>query len=437
MSQAVIIGERLLHGWSGDNPLPHNSLVQWNQGPTPDTKKKAIIAETGTLVLEFDRLSKHSGNGTFRQYAVKAMKATIDSSPLPFPGLNPQGIDAATAKPTDDYITWGGGSDSFFEYELKYAQLLGSQDTYMPAWITSVNSSISHLLTTARGTARSDLTYLADYSDSNGGLIPRASHLECFHGGNWMLGGKLLGNNDIFQMGLALTEACYNTYASSATGIGPESFVFRSASGSTNRVKITDEAFYAAHGFDYDAKSYVLRPEVLESVFYAYRLTGDRKWQDRAWAAYQSLVKYCKAPASLAAIDDVTNVNTKQLDDSESFLYAELFRYLYLTFASPDTLSLDKYVFNTEAHPFELDHPGYDFASLNPGASLAKPQNTKAFGGSLSTSSTDEEPTPATAFPLPVYSSNPKAASLRHSIIQKVLGIGGAVKRSSAVDTDK
>lgn len=426
VDQAVVVGDRLLHGWAGGNDLPYNTIKNWNTTPTPDTSKGAIIAETGTLVLEFDRLSKHSGNDTYRQFAVKAMKATINSSPLPFPGLNPQGIDPKTARPTDDYVTWGGGSDSFFEYELKYGQLIGSTDTYIPAWIRSVNSSIANLMTTASGTSKA-LTYLADYSKSNGGLIPRSSHLECFHGGNWLLGGKLLGNDAIVQYGLQLTEACINTYTSSATGIGPESFVFRSASGSTNGVKISNEAFYAQNGFDYDAKSYVLRPEVLESVFYAYRVTGDKKWQDAAWAAFQSIKKYCKAPLSFAAINDVSDVNTSQLDDSESFLFAELFKYLYLIFAEPDVLSLDEYVFNTEAHPFKLDRPGQDYSSLNPGSRLAGTKTQKHPG---------TEPTPSSAspsrtsyVPLPKFSNNPLHDSIVKSILKHVFGGGSSKKR--------
>ena len=35
----------------------------------------------------------------------------------------------------------------------------------------------------------------------------------------------------------------------------------------------------------------------------------------------------------------------------ESFVLAETFKYFYLLFAPPETLDLDKVVFNTEAHP--------------------------------------------------------------------------------------
>jgi len=64
-----------------------------------------------------------------------------------------------------------------------------------------------------------------------------------------------------------ITESCINTYTSSVTGIGPEVFVFKGEGNKTNGITIKDEAFYDEHGFDYSVASYVLRPEVLESVF--------------------------------------------------------------------------------------------------------------------------------------------------------------------------
>lgn len=36
----------------------------------------------------------------------------------------------------------------------------------------------------------------------------------------------------------------------------------------------------------------------------------------------------------------------------QSFWMAETLKYFYLIFSPPDVISLDEYVFNTEAHPF-------------------------------------------------------------------------------------
>ena len=36
---------------------------------------------------------------------------------------------------------------------------------------------------------------------------------------------------------------------------------------------------------------------------------------------------------------------------------AESLKYFYLIFSTPDTISLDDYVFNTEAHPLKISKP--------------------------------------------------------------------------------
>lgn len=43
--------------------------------------------------------------------------------------------------------TWGGGSDSYFEYLIKYARLTNTDDpVFVDAWATAVDSSIRTLL---------------------------------------------------------------------------------------------------------------------------------------------------------------------------------------------------------------------------------------------------------------------------------------------------
>lgn len=37
---------------------------------------------------------------------------------------------------------------------------------------------------------------------------------------------------------------------------------------------------------------------------------------------------------------------------TQSFWIAETLKYFYLAFSPPDVIDLDKYVLNTEAHPF-------------------------------------------------------------------------------------
>ncbi|GAC92612.1 glycoside hydrolase [Pseudozyma hubeiensis SY62] len=359
IDQAKVVGDHLITGWLGTNPLPCNTL-KWNNLATPDSCDSSGIAEAGTLILEMDRLSKYTGDQKYLQLATKSMKAIAQSKGV-FPGLFPQVYDPTTGQPKDDYVTWGGGSDSFFEYLIKYAYLTGDDKSiWVNTWVDSVASSIQHLVEHPEQTQASQLTYLTDYSASNGGNLPRWSHLGCFAGGNWILGAKMIGNDAFDAYGQALTGACANTYTSSPSGIGPESFVFIGQGNNTNGITINDAAFYRQHGFDFEVTQYILRPEVMESVFYAYRTTGDTKWQDIAWAAWTSIYRNClvKQNGALAALADVNSTSPTKLDDSESFLYAETFKYLYLIFADPSKVDLDRYVLNTEAHPFEIDQPG-------------------------------------------------------------------------------
>jgi mannosyl-oligosaccharide alpha-1,2-mannosidase len=69
---------------------------------------------------------------------------------------------------------------------------------------------------------------------------------------------------------------------------------------------------------------------VLESNFYAWRVTGDQKYLDRAHSAVESFNKYLSTPKStgFAGINDVNNRDTTQIDETESFWFAEVLKYL-------------------------------------------------------------------------------------------------------------
>ncbi|KAG8783183.1 maturation of Asn-linked oligosaccharides protein [Ceratobasidium sp. 428] len=52
------------------------------------------------------------------------------------------------------------------------------------------------------------------------------------------------------------------------------------------------------------------------------------------------------------------------IDQTETFFFAEVLKYLYLTFADPHVIHLDEWVLNTEAHPL-LAPPPLDTYALN------------------------------------------------------------------------
>jgi mannosyl-oligosaccharide alpha-1,2-mannosidase len=102
-------------------------------------------------------------------------------------------------------------------------------------------------------------------------------------------------------------------------------------------------AYYALHGnYPYsDYTYYYLRPEVLESNFMAWRVTGDEKYIKRAASALESFKTHLKAPAGYAGIRNVNDPSAGQIDDTESFWYAEVLKYLFLTFDDPKNFSVN------------------------------------------------------------------------------------------------
>lgn len=64
---------------------------------------------------------------------------------------------------------------------------------------------------------------------------------------------------------------------------------------------------------------------------------------------FEDSVRHTRTRHGFAALKDVCS---KEKEDSmESFLFAETFKYYYLSFAPHKALDFDGVVFNTEMHP--------------------------------------------------------------------------------------
>ncbi|KAF7298936.1 alpha-1,2-Mannosidase [Mycena indigotica] len=368
LQKAKEVADQLSNAWVGSNPIPYGHMTIATGVPNVDTTN---IAEAGTLSLEWHRLSELSGNDTYSKLGVGSARI-ITQQGTPLPGLAPQVIHPENGHFGDSYITWGGGSDSYFEYLIKFARLTNTDDhVFADTWATAVDSSIKNLLKVTislspthpklrKFTQKSTVgnwSFLAD-RDDNGRIRHVGSHLACFYAGNWLLGGKLLNNQTIIDIALELNDGCWNTYASTATGIGPETFAFIGTDGNfTGGSAITpsQQAFFNQHGYYITGADYIQRPEVLESNFHAWRVTGDTKYLDRAKAAIASFNKFLTGSniAGFASLNNVNSANGGFIDITESFWFAEVLKYLYLTFDDPSHISLDDFVFNTECHPLK------------------------------------------------------------------------------------
>jgi len=196
------------------------------------------------------------------------------------------------------------------------------------------------------------LTFVAEYNGQQ--LSLNEGHLTCFIGGNFLLGGTVLNNSKYTKFGLKMTESCHATYADTASHIGPEGF-----SWDATQVPADQAAFFAKNGFYITNAGYDLRPEVIESYYHAYKLTGNQKYQDWVWNAFVAINKTCRTDSGFSSIDNVNAVDGgKKTNLQESFWFAEVMKYTYLSFA--DSVvgvvpgSKQNWVFNTEAHPVKV-----------------------------------------------------------------------------------
>ncbi|XP_020837458.1 endoplasmic reticulum mannosyl-oligosaccharide 1,2-alpha-mannosidase isoform X2 [Phascolarctos cinereus] len=175
-------------------------------------------------------------------------------------------------------------------------------------------------------------------------------HLVCFLPGTLALGAHNGLTADHMELAKALIETCYQMYHQIETGLSPEIVYFNIHPQKGHKdveVKSSD-------------RHNLLRPETIESLFYLYRFTGDKKYQDWGWEILQNFNKYTRVPAGgYSSIDNVQSPSNPQpRDKMESFFLGETLKYFFLLFSDDmDLINLDQYVFNTEAHPLPIWAP--------------------------------------------------------------------------------
>lgn len=130
-------------------------------------------------------------------------------------------------------------------------------------------------------------------------------------------------------------------------------------------VPLNQSAFYQQNGFFITNGYYDLRPETIESYYYAYRITGDTKYQDWAWEAFVAINKTARTPNGFSSFRSVDTPGGGAFgNNQESFFFAEVMKYSYMIFAKDGPWQVnhrgdgrDKFVFNTEAHPVRAVFP--------------------------------------------------------------------------------
>ncbi|KAJ4343696.1 hypothetical protein N0V95_006561 [Ascochyta clinopodiicola] len=387
LEKAMELGDMIYMSFDTPNRMP---VTRWSAkkaaaGEEQSAASQGIIAELASFSLEFTRLSQLTGD--MRYYDAVTRVTTIlaeQQNQTKIPGLWPVGINVQKPDLTrDNLFSLGAMADSAYEYIGKTFQLLhktgSTASQYTTMYTAAMDAVIAHLLFRPRTPDNADILMPAAVRVDASGMITQdhtAQHLVCFVGGMLALGSKLFGNASHLDYGRRVTDACVWSYTHAPNGIMPE--IFRMTPCPTHEPCEFDEATGRKQqfpGFErvVDAR-YMLRPEAIESVFYMYRITGERRYQDIAWSMFEAIERRTRTGMANAAIKDVTrktdgkeanelkrgvgaraDESELELEDSmESFWMAETLKYFYLIFSEPEVLSLDEWVFNTEAHPFRL-----------------------------------------------------------------------------------
>lgn len=273
LAQSQNLANNLSFAFETPSGVPSNNLYFGNR--STDGSETNGLATIGTLVLEWYRLSDLTGNETYGQLAQTGENYLLSPQPAtsePFPGLVGTNVNITTGLFTDAEGGWNGGDDSFYEYLIKmYVYDSSRFASYRDRWVTAADSTIANLA--SHPSSQPELTFLAEFNRTE--LIENSGHLACFDGGNFILGGLVLSEQKYVDFGLELVMSCEQTYNQTLTGIGPESFSWNASAVPANQT-----AFYQRAGFYITDSQYILRPEVIESFYYAYRVTGSRLYQD-------------------------------------------------------------------------------------------------------------------------------------------------------------
>ncbi|KAL2822447.1 glycoside hydrolase [Aspergillus granulosus] len=360
LDKAVQIGDMIYASFDTETRMP---VTRWNPhkaagGEQQYPAAQAIIAEIASSSLELTRLSQLTGDMRYFD-AISRITDVLDEQQYStkIPGLWPVGVNAQTPDLTQSStFTFGGMADSAYEYLGKTYQLLGGvgrATQYKKLYEGAMSTGAEQLLFRPMVPDHADILVsgVAHATTFAVGMETRSEHLACFAGGMYALGGKLFANDTHLTIGRKITDGCIWLYKNSPLGIMPEMFSLSACPslGECPWDERQEVAFTAVRD-----KRYILRPEAIESVFYMWRITGEERYRDAAWEMFEAIDTHTSTALANAALRDVTQPNPEKEDSMESFWMAETLKYLYLIFAEPDLISLDHFVFNTEAHPFRL-----------------------------------------------------------------------------------
>ncbi|XP_045046625.1 mannosyl-oligosaccharide 1,2-alpha-mannosidase IC isoform X2 [Desmodus rotundus] len=311
--KAIKLGEKLLPAFNTPTGIP-KGVVNFKSGSNRSwgwtmAGSSSILAEFGSLHLEFLHLTELSGNQVFAE-KVRHIRKVLRKIDKPF-GLYPNFISPVSGNWMQHHVSVGGLGDSFYEYLIK--SWLMSAKTDMEAkdmYYEALKAIETHLLNVSPG----GLTYFAEW---RGGILDhKMGHLACFSGGMIALGAEDAEEEKrarYRELAAQITKTCHESYDRSDTKLGPEAFWFNSGR----------EAVATQLSESY----YILRPEVVESYMYLWRQTHDPIYREWGWEVVMALEKHCRTEAGFSGIQDVYSGVPSHDNRQQTFFLAETLKF--------------------------------------------------------------------------------------------------------------
>ncbi|GAB1192347.1 hypothetical protein APSETT444_001538 [Aspergillus pseudonomiae] len=384
LKKAVEVADLIYGSFDTRNRMPQ-SRWEWTRsalGMGIQPSRNTILAELGSLNLEFTRMTQLTKDPKYFD-AIQRIADKLESAQLhtQVPGLWPMMVDAHDMEFNDPRFTVGGMADSTYEYLPKEHILLGAQtNQYRKMYDAAMNSIKKRLLFRGMTKDGKDIMFAGNIRGTSKTVIePQFEHLKCFLGGTVGIGAKVFDRPEELSIARKLTDGCIWAYDIMPTGIMPEALYVspcknmddcewdeqkwhtdilrrfaKYSQGEEAAQKIISSNKLPPGVTEIPDARYNLRPEAIESVFIMYRITGDKELQDAAWRMFRSIEKMTLTRYAHAAISDVRNPESSQLDYMESFWLAETLKYFYLIFSEPDVVNLDEYVL----YVFTISPPG-------------------------------------------------------------------------------
>lgn len=314
LSLAKDLADRLMPAFHTATGMPYR-YIHLQTGAVRDSINNP--AEIGTLMMEFGKLSKLTGDNRYYNTAKKAMMEVYKRrSKIGLVGLQ---IDVTNGQWVNTESAIGAYIDSYYEYLYKSWKLFGDRD-FKTAWDSHQKAIKQYLI------SKEDNGWFLQTVDMNTGkgLSTTYGALDAFYAGLCAYSGDVATARQIQKA---------NFYMWTKFNIEPEEFNFK-----TNKI---------LSGY------YVLRPENLESCFYLYRFTKDNKYLWMGKRMVDDVVNHCRNDVGYASLKNVQTY--EKANSMQSFFFAETLKYAYLIFAPESALDLKKVVLNTEAHPFKIN----------------------------------------------------------------------------------